>query len=171
LYTAGWPLRFFQISGISVNSVVKLKLRGGAMPIRPTYKHSEVTDQIIGVFYDVYNEMGFGFLESVYRNSLQFALLDKGLAVEAEVSVSVFFRGRNVGDFQADLVVNKCILLELKTANAIVAAHEAQVLNYLRATSLELGLILNFGPKPQVRRLLLDNPRKHLRAYSAKGSV
>src|SRR5205807_8659012 len=108
------------------------------MPIRPTYKHSEVTDLIIGVFYEVYNEMGFGFLESVYRNSLQWALLDKGLTVEAEVSVSVFLRGRNVGDFQADLVVNKCILLELKTATAIVPAHEAQVLNYLRATALEL---------------------------------
>jgi len=141
------------------------------MAIQPTYKHSELPDLIIGVFYDVYNEMGFGFLESVYRNALQLALQDKGLAVEAEVSVSVFFRSRNVGDFPADLIVNKCILLELKTADAIAAAHEAQVLNYLRATSLELALILNFGPKPQVRRLLLDNRRKHIRAYSAGGSL
>ena len=140
------------------------------MTIRSTYKHSELTDQIIGVFYDVYNELGYGFLESVYRNSLQFALQDAGLEAEAEIPVSVFFRRRNVGDFRADLIVNKCLLLELKTADAIDNAHEAQVLNYLRATSLELGLVLNFGPKPQIRRLLLDNARKHVRAYSARGS-
>lgn len=126
-----------------------------------SYKHSELTDKIIGVFYDVYNELGFGFLESVYRNALRLALLEKGLVVEQEVPVSVYFRGKNVGDFRADLVVNGVILLELKTAEAIVAAHESQVINYLRSTSLELGLILNFGPKPQVRRLLLDNVRKH----------
>ena len=126
-----------------------------------SYKHSELTEVIIGVFYDVYNELGYGFLESVYRNALRLALIEKGLQVEQEVPVSVFFRNRNVGDFKADLVVNRVVLLELKTAEMIVAAHESQVINYLRATSLELGLVLNFGPKPQVRRLLLDNVRKH----------
>jgi len=141
------------------------------MAIDSNYKHSELTDVIIGVFYEVYNELGFGFLESVYRNSLHLALLEKGLAVEQEVPVTVFFRGKNVGDFRADLVVNGAILLELKTADHIVAAHESQVLNYLRSTSLELGLILNFGPKPQVRRLLLDNFRKHARAQSAAGGA
>jgi GxxExxY protein len=127
----------------------------------PGYKHSEVTEVIIGVFYDVYNELGCGFLESVYRNALRLALIERGLQVEQEIPVSVLFRGKNVGDFKADLVVNHSILLELKTAEMIVAAHESQVINYLRATSIELGLILNFGPKPQVRRLLLDNVRKH----------
>jgi GxxExxY protein len=126
-----------------------------------SYKHSELTEAIIGVFYDVYNELGYGFLESVYRNALRLALIEKGFEVRQEVPVSVVFRGKNVDDFKADLVVNGKILLELKTAEMIVAAHEAQVINYLRATSLELGLILNFGPKPQVRRLLLDNIRKH----------
>jgi len=140
------------------------------MATQKTYKHSDLTDLIIGEFYDVYNELGFGFLESVYRNALQFALQDKGLIADAETPTSVFFRGRNVGDFRADLIVNQCILLELKTANTIDSAHEAQVLNYLRATSLELGLILNFGPKPQVRRYLLDNTRKRARAYSARSS-
>ena len=140
------------------------------MAINSSYKHSELTDVIIAVFYDVYNELGFGFLESVYRNSLRLALLDKGLTVEQEVPVAVFFRGRNVGDFRADLVVNGTILLELKTAEQIVAAHESQVLDYLRSTALELGLILNFGPKPQVRRLLLDNSRKHAKVQSAGGS-
>jgi GxxExxY protein len=141
------------------------------MAIDPNYKHSELTELIIDVFYEVYNELGFGFLESVYRNSLHLALLEKGLAVEQEVPVTVFFRGKNVGDFRADLVVNETILLELKTAEQIVAAHESHVLNYLRSTSLELGLILNFGPRPQVRRLLLDNSRKHAKAQHAGGTV
>jgi GxxExxY protein len=140
------------------------------MAIDSNYKHSELTDTVIGVFYEVYNELGFGFLESVYRNSLRLALMEKGLSVEEEVAVSVFFRGHNVGDFRADLVVNGTILLELKTAEQIVAAHESQVLNYLRSTALELGLILNFGPKPQVRRLLLDNSRKHTKRHHAGGS-
>lgn len=135
------------------------------------YKHSGITEAIIGVFYDVYNELGFGFLESVYRNSLYLALLEKGLVVEQEVGVSVFFRGSSVGDFRADLVVNGIILLELKTAEAIIAAHESQVINYLRSTSLELGLILNFGPKPQVRRILLDNGRKHKVRRTAGGAI
>jgi len=139
------------------------------MAINSNYKHSELTDLIIAVFYDVYNELGFGFLESVYRNSLRLALLDKGLTVEQEVPVTVFFRGQNVGDSRADLVVNGTIFLELKTAEQIVAAHESQVLNYLRSTALELGLILNFGPKPQVRRLLLDNSRKHAKTQHAGG--
>src|ERR1700733_8085855 len=118
------------------------------MAINSNYKHSELTELIIGVFYEVYNELGFGFLESVYRNSLHLALLEKGLTVEQESPITVFFCGKNVGVFRAVLVVNRVILLELKTANQIIAAHESQVLNYLRSTSLELGLILNFGPKP-----------------------
>jgi GxxExxY protein len=135
----------------------------------PKFKHSEVTEIIIGVFYDVYNELGFGFLESVYRNSLQLALRAKGLSIEAEKPVPVFFRGVNVGDFRADLVVNNCILLELKTAERIIIAHEAQLLNYLRATSLELGLILNFGPKAEVRQLLYDNNRKQTKVQRMSG--
>jgi len=116
-----------------------------------SYKHSELTETIIGVFYDVYNELGYGFLESVYRNSLRLALIEKGVIVEQEVPVSVLFRGKNVGDFRADLVVNGVILLELKTAEKIVAAHESQVI--------------------QVRRLLLDNIRKHRFARGVGGSL
>jgi GxxExxY protein len=135
-----------------------------------SYKHSELTDSIIGVFYEVYSELGFGFLESVYRKALCMALIEKGLRVESEVATSVFFRGEKVGDFRADLIVNQIVLLELKTAEKIVRAHEAQVLNYLRSTTLELGLILNFGPQPQIRRLVLDNARKPLRGRHALSS-
>ena len=137
------------------------------MTVDSKYKHSELTDVIISVFYDVYNELGFGFLESVYRKAMRVALIEKGVNVQEEVPVSVFFRRQSVGDFKADLVVNNSILIELKTAETLGPAHEAQVLNYLRATSLELGLLLNFGPKPQVRRLLLDNTRKHYRHMTA----
>jgi len=131
------------------------------------YKHSELTDIIIGVFYDVYNELGFGFLESVYRKALRMALMEKGLRVESELPITVFFRGEKVGDFRADLVVNEVVLLELKTVEKVIHAHEAQVINYLRSTMLELGLILNFGPQPQIRRLVLDNSRKNTRARRA----
>jgi GxxExxY protein len=141
------------------------------MAVDSSYKHSEITDVVIAVFYDVYNEPGFGFLESVYRNSLHLALTEKGLTVESEVPVSVLFRAVSVGDFRADLLVNHLILLELKTAERIIPAQESQVLNYLRATSLELGLILNFGPRPQIKRLLLDNSRKHVKPHVAGDSL
>ena len=141
------------------------------MAINSEYKYSELTDLIIGVFYDVYNELGHGFLESVYRNSLRLALIQKGLTIDQEVPVSVFFRGQNVGDFRADLIVNGRVLLELKTAERIIPAHESQVLNYLRSRSLELAIVLNFGPRPQVRRLLLDNARKHAKAHSIGGTA
>lgn len=141
------------------------------MEIRENYKHSELSELIIGVFYDVYNELGFGFLESVYRKSFALALAPKCKTVREEVPIAVYFRGSNVGDFKADLVVNDLILVELKTAEALVRAHEAQVLNYLRSTQLEVGLLFNFGPKPQVRRLLFDNARKRPRADGAGGST
>lgn len=136
-----------------------------------TFKHAELTKQIIGVFYDVYNELGFGFLESVYRNSFRLALIDKGLSVQEEVSTPVYFRGQRVGDFKTDLIVNKIILLELKTAESLAPAHEAQVLTYLRATALELSLLFNFGPRPQVPRLLFDNERKRFRTFRAGGAL
>lgn len=97
-------------------------------------------------------------------------MLAKGLRVDTEVGVPVFFRGNNVGDFRADFVVNGCVLLELKTADAISIAHEAQLLNYLRATKLEVGLILNFGPNAQVRRLAYDNARKLYKSQRAGNS-
>ena len=140
------------------------------MTVNFSYKHSELSESIIGVFFEVHNELGYGFLESVYRNSLQLALLAKGLRVESEVAVPVFFRGKNVGDFRADAVVNRSVLLELKTAEAISIAHEAQLLNYLRATKLEVGLILNFGRKAQVRRLAYDNTRKQFKSHRAGAS-
>jgi GxxExxY protein len=126
-------------------------------------KHGELTELIIGVFYDVYNELGYGFLESTYSEAMLIALQDAGLSASREVSVPVWFRDRKVGQYFADLLVNDCVLLELKTARTIESAHEAQLLHYLRATEIEVGLLLNFGVRPQFRRLLFDNARKKIR--------
>ena len=124
------------------------------------YIHEALTEKIIGVFYDVYNVLGHGFLESVYHNAMALALRDGGLAVESKPRIPVYFRGQLVGEFEADLVVEGKILLELKAARELDPAHEAQTLNYLRATSIEVGLLMNFGPKPKFRRLAFANDRK-----------
>jgi len=126
----------------------------------PRFKHQELTRKIIGVFYEVYNELGHGFLESVYEAAMLIALREAGLKAEAQVPIAVYFRGNRVGDFRADLMVENAILLELKAARALDSSHEAQLLNYLRATQIEVGLLLNFGIKPEFKRLAFDNERK-----------
>jgi len=131
-------------------------------------KHSDLTDKIIGVFYDVYNELGYGFLESTYAQAMVVALEEAGLTTAREVPVPVWFRGKKVGQYFADLVVDGTILLELKAARTVEAAHEAQLLHYLRATEIEVGLLLNFGLRPQFRRLLFDNDRKQIRENPCK---
>ena len=123
-------------------------------------KHVQLTERIIGIFYAVYNELGQGFLESVCESCMKVALEEAGLKVERQVPIQVFFRGQQVGVFFADLVVEGLVILELKAARAIDPAHEAQLLNYLRATHFEVGLLLNFGPKPELKRLAFDNDRK-----------
>ena len=123
-------------------------------------RHSHITEQIIRVFFTVYNELGPGFLESVYVQSLAIALFQAGLSVERERPLTVRFRGEVVGRFRADLVVGEVVLVEAKACPKLNSLHEAQTLNYLRATSLEVGLLVNFGSRPQFRRLVYDNPRK-----------
>jgi GxxExxY protein len=129
-------------------------------------KHQELTGQIIGVFFEVYNELGHGFLESVYVEALALALKEAGLTVQREFPLTVRFRNRVVGEFRADLVVGGAVLLEVKACQHLHPSHKAQALNYLRATVLEVGLLLNSGPRPGVKRLLFDNPLKH---HSSKG--
>jgi len=133
-------------------------------------KHSDLTDKIIGTFYEVYNELGFGFLESVYEEAMKIALESKDLKVEQQVPVPVWFRGRKVGSFEADLVVNELVIIELKAVRAIDDAHIAQLLNYLRATEIEVGLVLNFGHKAEFRRKAFDNNRKK-RLFNSKSMI
>lgn len=120
-------------------------------------KHDELTKTIIGVFYEVYNELGFGFPESVYREPMRLALTQAGLRAQAEVPISVSFRGQLVGAFRADLIVNEAVLLELKTCDALAQEHQSQTLNYLRATNIEVALLMNFGPVPRFKRFVMDN--------------
>jgi len=115
------------------------------------------------VFYDVYNELGHGFLESVYEGAMAIALGQAGLHIERQIALKVVFRGEVVGDSRADVVVERAVILELKAASGIDPAHEAQLLNYLRATEIEVGLLLNFGPRPQFKRLVFENSRKQIR--------
>jgi GxxExxY protein len=124
------------------------------------YKHENTTRTIIGVFFDVYNELGHGFLESVYQEAMAIALRCEGLRVEKELALVARFRGQVIGEFKADLVVSGSVIVELKAVRSLEPTHEAQILNYLRASVLEVGLLFNFGPKPQVRRLAFSNLRK-----------
>jgi len=123
-------------------------------------KHDDLTQKIIGVFYEVYNELGAGFVESVYREAMRLALRQANLKVETEVPIQVRFRGEVVGVFRADLVVNDTVLIELKASEGIIREHEAQTLHYLRATSIEVALLMNFGPMPRFKRLVMDNELK-----------
>jgi GxxExxY protein len=123
-------------------------------------KHGLVTDQILKVFYDVYNELGHGFLESVYHRSLVLALETKGLKVCSRVAIPVWFRGHQVGHFEADVLVENCVLLELKAARSLDSSHHAQLMNYLKATEIEVGLLLNFGERPEFKRVIFDNLKK-----------
>ena len=125
--------------------------------------HKDLTDAVIKTFYAVYNELGYGFLEKVYQNSLYLELQAKGFSVEAQKQIKVYYRGVPVGDYYADLVVNELVILELKAADTIVEAFELQLLNYLRGTDKEVGLLLNFGKKPEFRRRVYENSRKSLR--------
>jgi len=113
------------------------------------------------VFYEVYNELGHGFIESVYEKALEIALVGNGLRVRRQIDIEVWFRGKKVGDFTADMLIQECVLVELKACRTLDVAHEAQLLNYLRATEIEVGLLLNFGLKPQFKRRVFDNVRKH----------
>jgi GxxExxY protein len=134
------------------------------------FLHREVTEKVIGVFYDVYNEFGYGFLESVYQGAMLMALGQSGLRVSSLVKIPVFFRGRQIGDFIADLLVEDKVILELKAVSELNPAHEAQLLNYLKATPMEIGLLLNFGPKPKVKRMAFANDRKRLSPVSSESS-
>jgi GxxExxY protein len=123
-------------------------------------KHEGVTEKIIGAFYTVYNELGYGFLEKVYENALVIELRRAELRVEQQLSIQVSYKQEVVGVYFADIVVEEAVVLELKAARNILKEHEAQLLNYLKATPFEVGLLLNFGPTPKHIRKIYDNDLK-----------
>ena len=121
-------------------------------------KHEELTGTIINSAYAVHTTLGFGFLESVYQNALIIELKKAGLEAEKEQPIRVIYDGKVVGDYIADIIVEKCVILELKSVKDLHPAHEAQLVNYLKATGIEVGLLINFGHSVKVKRKILDSP-------------
>ncbi len=122
--------------------------------------HGDLTERIVGVFYEVFRELGAGFLEVAYQRAMQVALADAGMTSAREVPTTVYFRDRVVGDYRMDLIVENAVIVECKTADRIMPAHRAQMINYLSATEHTVGLILNFGPTPTFARLIFQSRRK-----------
>ncbi len=125
--------------------------------------HKDLTDAILKVFFDVYNELGYGFLEKVYQNAMMIELKFRGFNVVAQKPIKVYYKGNIVGDYFSDIVVENLVILELKATEVIVEDFEWQLVNYLRGTEMEVGLLLNFGKKPEFRRKVFMNSRKNLR--------
>ena len=128
--------------------------------VRSEVKHGEITDLVLKAFFRVYNELGYGFIEKVYENALIIAAIELGLAVQQQVRVHVRFNGQVVGEHAIDLLFNNSVIVEVKAAKSLLEEHEAQLLNYLKATPFEVGLLLNFGPKPEFKRKIYDNKVK-----------
>jgi GxxExxY protein len=121
------------------------------------FLYQDLTAEIIKCFYTVYNKLGFGFLEKVYENALKLELEKSGLSVIKQMPVTVYYDEIIVGEYFADLMVENKIIVELKAAESLCEEHECQLINYLKATDFELGLLLNFGKKPEIRRKIFTN--------------
>ena len=126
------------------------------------YKHAEITEKIIKAFYNVYNKLGFGFLEKVYEHAILIELRKMGVEVVNQYMIKVFYDGIEVGNYFADLFVENSVIVEIKAAEGLIEEHEAQLVNYLKATNIEVGLLLNFGKKPSFKRKVFSNEFKTL---------
>ena len=126
------------------------------------YAHSEITELIIKAFFTVYNKLGYGFLEKVYENALVIELRKLGLYVLSQHQIKVFYDDEQVGFYIADLLVNDCVIVEIKAAENLCEEHEAQLTNYLKATEIEVGLLLNFGKNPEFKRKVFSAEYKKL---------
>ena len=123
-------------------------------------KHQNLTEDIIKIFYKVYNNLGYGFLEKIYENAMMIEFRKAGIPAEAQSPIEVAYEGEIVGEHAADIMVDNKVITELKAAKKLAEDHHAQLLNYLKATDIEVGLLLNFGPKPEISRKVFDNYRK-----------
>ena len=137
---------------------------------QPEAKHKDLTELIIKAFYTVYNTLGYGFLEKVYENAFAIELRSLGLKADQQAHIAVYYAGEIVGEYFADLLINDTVIIELKAARALAPEHEAQLLNYLKATPYEVGLLLNFGPEPQIKRKIYDNERKGSLSWVGEGN-
>ena len=124
------------------------------------YKHSDITELIISAFYNVYNSLGYGFLEKVYEKAMMIELDEMELSCSNQYPARVFYKKQLVGDYVADILVEECVVVELKAIEKLAPIHETMLVNYLKATDMEVGLLLNFGPKPQVKRRVFTRDYK-----------
>jgi GxxExxY protein len=127
---------------------------------RYEFKYTELTEKLIQIFYKVYNTFGYGFLEKVYENAFLVELKKAGIIAIPQSPIRVSYEGEVVGEYFADILVDNRIILEIKAVKNLLVEHEAQLLNYLKATDIEVGLLLNFGVQPEFRRKAFDNTRK-----------
>jgi len=150
--------KFFDVTEILDTELAEKKV----IPMKNNFegKYSDLTGKIIGAFFQVHKELGYGFSEKVYENALAIILREQGLDVKQQVPLKVYFHKQVVGEYVADMIVNGVVLLELKAAQKLNEDHAAQLLNYLKATEIEVGLLLNFGPQAEFRRKIYDNDKK-----------
>ena len=125
-----------------------------------TFPHQDLTKSIIGIYYDVYNELGYGFLERVYHNAMAIELKSRGYEIEIHKKLNVYYKKEIVGEYIPDIIVNQSVIIELKRVEYMIDTHECQLLNYLKATDCEVGLLLNFGKDPQFIRKIFSNQLK-----------
>lgn len=128
------------------------------------FPHQELTKSIIGIYYNVYNELGYGFLEKVYQNAIIIELKSRGYTIENQKKISVLYKNKIVGDYIPDIIINNSVIIELKCVEYLVESHERQLLNYLKATECEVGLLLNFGKDPQfIRKIFTNDLKRNIR--------
>ena len=123
-------------------------------------KHKELTERIIKIYYKVYNTLGYGFLEKIYENAMMIEFRKAVIPAVSQSPIKVFYEAEITGEYFADILVDRKVIVEIKAAKNLIIDHEAQLLNYLKATDIEVGLLLNFGPEPEVKRKVFDNSRK-----------
>lgn len=123
----------------------------------------ELSNKVIHCFYKVYNTLGYGFLEKVYENALYLELINNGISCRKQFPIKVFYTEVIVGEYYADIIVEDSIIIELKAAESLAIQHEYQLVNYLKATQIELGILLNFGKEPKFVRKIFTNDRKSLK--------
>ena len=123
-------------------------------------KHKELTERIINIFYKVYNKLGYGFLEKVYENAMLREFKKENIPAVSQSPIKVFYEDEIIGEYFADIFVDDKVIVEIKAAKGLALENEAQLLNYLKATDIEVGLLLNFGTKPEIKRKVFDNDRK-----------
>lgn len=122
--------------------------------------HKKITDDILKVYYDIYNQLGYGFLEKVYQNAMYFELKSLGYKVEAQTPIKVYLKGQLIGEYYSDLLIENKVIIELKACELLMNVHVAQLMNYLKSTKIEVGLLLNFGEEPEFKRIIYTNDRK-----------